>query len=92
MTSDDESYNNSIAESFINAYLRKKVPKITTDGKEIGFEDIGNYKNGEVVSTGYEYVYANDAFTKKQLEIGFDKGYISADDVAYIAAKLGVKI
>lgn len=92
VTSDDESYNNSIAESFINAYLRKKVPKVTADGEEIGFEDIGNYKNGEVVSTGYEYVYANDAFTKKQLEIGFDKGYISADDVAYIAAKLGVKI
>lgn len=67
VTSDDEKYNNGIAESFINAYLKK--------------ED----KNGNVS-------YANEAFTKKQLEIGFDKGYISKDDVAYIAAKLGINI
>lgn len=63
VTSDDESYNNGIAESFINAYLKK------SDGK-----------------------YANEAFTKKQLEVGFDNGYISADDVAYISAKLGLNI
>ena len=67
VTSDDEKYNNGIAESFINAYLKK--------------ED----KNGNVS-------YANEAFTKKQLEIGFDKGHISKDDVAYIAAKLGINI
>lgn len=67
VTSDNESYNNSIAESFINAYLKK--------------ED----KNGNVS-------YANEAFTKKQLEVGFDNGYISSDDVAYIAAKLGLEI
>lgn len=67
VTSDDEKYNNGIAESFINAYLKK--------------ED----KNGNVS-------YANEAFTKKQLEIGFDKGHISKDDVAYISAKLGINI
>lgn len=62
VTSDNEKYNNGIAESFINSYLKK-------DDK-----------------------YANEAFTKKQLEIGFDNGYISKDDVAYIAAKLGINI
>lgn len=62
VTSTDEKYNNGIAESFINSYLKK-------DDR-----------------------YANEAFTKKQLEIGFDNGYISKDDVAYIAAKLGINI
>lgn len=79
VTSDDESYNNSIAESYINSYLTKTVQEKRIDEKgNVYYEDVT--------------AYANDAFTKKQLEIGFDKGYISADDVAYIAAKLGVKI
>lgn len=79
VTSDDESYNNSIAESFINSYLTKTVQVKKTDDKGITHtEDVK--------------AYANDAFTKKQLEIGFDNGYISADDVAYISAKLGLKI